>query len=278
MAASCINWLASYPKSGNTWVRAFLEYYETGKLDINCMCTVKGDEQLYYYQAMTPKPVHEFDIYEWALIRPAALSMYLYMHPERDHLVLKTHNAHAIIGDMPLFPAFLSGPSVYLIRNPLDIVPSFARHAGKTLTEMIKYMQSDRHAFAAKEGKRSMIGLLSSWNKHVTAWTSVPDILVVRYEDLQINPEYWFTEILKQFGYEINKSKVLETIDAVKLNKLKEYELRDGFKEAGKGDIFFGGKKPRLTSKQIDRIIEGYEPVMRKFDYLAEELKYGSNY
>ena len=278
MPAPYINWLASYPKSGNTWVRAFLEYYDRGEVDINHMDVVYGDERIYYYQAVTAQPYHTLDLYQWALIRPAALNMYLTMHLKKDKLILKTHNAYAAVGEVPIFPPLISGPSVYLVRDPVDVIPSFARHTGSTVDEMLMMMQDPRHAFVAKPEKGTIIGFLSSWTNHVQAWSEAPDTIVVKYEDLRENPEYWFTEILKQFGYEINKTKVLETIEAVSLEKLQDQERTIGFNEAGKNDMFFGGTKERLTGEQISKVVDAFGDVMRKFDYLTEDLKYGGNY
>jgi hypothetical protein len=273
-----INWLASYPKSGNTWVRAFLEHYEHGFVDINKMGLVFGDERIYYFQAVSAQPFHSFDLYQWALVRPAALMMYLNMNPRMERLILKTHNCYATVGEVPLFPPLISGPSVYLIRNPIDVIPSFARHTGNTIEDMLMFMGDSRHSFSGSKEKSTLIGFLSSWDNHVKTWSQVQDTIVVKYEDLKENPEYWFTEILKQFGYEVNKTKVLESIEAVKLEKLQEQEKAVGFNEAGRNDIFFGGTKEKLTPKQIDKVIEKFGDTMQKYGYLGEELKYGSGY
>jgi hypothetical protein len=277
MPAPYINWLASYPKSGNTWVRAFIEYYQYGEVDINHMDAIYGDERIYYFQAVTAQPYHTLDLYQWALIRPAALNMYLTMHLKKDKLILKTHNAYAAVGEVPLFPPLISGPSVYLVRDPVDVIPSFARHTGSSVNDMLMMMQDSRHAFVAKPEKGTIIGFLSSWTNHVMAWSEAPDTIVIKYEDLKANPEYWFTEILKQFGFEINKTKVLEAIEATSLEKLQEQERIVGFSEAGKNDVFFGGTQKKLTNKQISKVVDAFGDVMRKFGYLDEEAKHGSN-
>jgi len=276
MPAPYINWLASYPKSGNTWVRAFLEVYDRGELDINRMEVVMGDERIYYFQAVTAQPYHTMDLYQWALIRPAALNMYLHMNPRMDKVILKTHNAYASVGEVPIFPPLISGPSVYLIRNPIDVIPSFARHTGNDAGEMVMMMQDNRHAFASNQEKNTMIGFLSSWINHVNAWTQAPDTIVIRYEDMLDNPYYWFVEILNQFGYEVQKQKVLDTIEAVSLDKLQAMEQEHGFKEVGKNDVFFGGTKEKLNPAQISKVVEVFGSVMSEHGYLDKEVKDGS--
>ena len=278
MPAPYINWLASYPKSGNTWVRAFLEFYETGKLDINKMEVVFGDERVYYYQAVTAQQYHTMDLYQWALIRPAALNMYIHMHPRRERIILKTHNAYASVGEIVTHPPLISGPSVYLIRNPIDVIPSFARHTGNSIENMISLMQDNRHAFASKPEKQTMIGFLSSWHNHAKTWSRAPDTITVRFEDLKENPEYWFAEILKQFGYEINKDRLIAAIKATTLTKLKEQELAAGFNEVGKNDVFFGGTKQKLNAEQIERVVDAFGSTMQEFGYLDKELRYGSDH
>jgi len=278
MAAKYINWLASYPKSGNTWVRAFLEHYEKGKIEINKMDTVVGDERIAFFQSVSAQPYYKFDLYEWALVRPAALQMYLHMYCKKDKLILKTHNAHAVIGGIPLFPPLISGPSVYLVRNPLEVIPSFARHTGKDVDEMVSAVQETGHSFSANVQKQSMIGFLCSWEAHVRSWTKAPDTIVIRFEDLKENPEYWFTQILKQYGYEVNKTKILEAIDASSIDKLREQEKASGFDEAGRNDSFFGGTKEKLNPSQVSEVIEAFGDVMDEYGYFDRELKHGSHY
>lgn len=274
---SRFNWLASYPKSGSTWVRAFLEHYMTGKLDINHLRWVMGDERVAYYQAVSAQPYHTLDLYEWAAIRPAALLMLEDMNRDRK-LVLKTHNAWATVGEIQLFPPIVMGPSVYLVRNPLDVVPSFARHTGKPVDDLLKMMLNNTHAFSANLERGAMIGFLSSWNNHVKAWSSVPDTLVVRYEDLQDNPHYWFAEILKQFDLEVNKDRLFESIEAAGLDNLQRQESEHGFSEIGRNDKFFGGTKDKLTPAQVSTVIDSFGEVMAEHGYLDEEVRYGSNY
>ncbi len=277
MPAPYINWLASYPKSGNTWVRTFLEVYERDTLDINKMDVVFGDERIYYFQAVSAQPYHTFDLYQWALVRPAALYMYLQMNPRRDKMILKTHNCYATVGEVPLFPQLISGPSVYLMRNPIDVVPSFARHSANTIDDMLLLMQDDRHAFASNAEKNSMIGFLSSWTNHVKSWTQAPDTIVIRYEDLLDNPHYWFAEILKQFGYEINLDRLDDAIERVSLDNLRKLEEQNGFNEVGRNDVFFGGTKEKLNPAQISKVVDAFGTVMSEHGYLEEELKDGSN-
>lgn len=275
MPAPYINWLASYPKSGNTWVRAFLEHYTTGRLNINNMPTVMGDERLYYYQNVTAQPVHTFDIYQWALIRPAALNLYLHMNQDRDRVIIKTHNAFAVVADIPLFPPLLHGPSVYMVRDPVELIPSFAKHTGNSIDDMIKNMSDPSHAFEADVDKRTMIGFLSSWDNHVGTWSGAPNVLVVRYEDLLADPVSWFTEILKHYNYPVDEGMVIASVHATSLEKLQKQEIDSGFREAGKNDIFFGGTKEIMTTEQINDVIQAFGPTMAKFGYLTEDLKYG---
>lgn len=267
MPAQHINWLASYPKSGSTWVRAFLEHYTTGKLDINNMNAVIGDERVYYYQAVTAQPVDTFDIYHWALIRPAALNLYLHMNQDKDRMILKTHNCLSLVAGMPVFPELLHGPSVYLLRNPIDVIPSFAKHTGTDIDELIRQMQNNTHGFEGVMEKRSMIGFLSSWQNHVLTWSKHPHTIVIRYEDLKERPEFWFSRVLRQFDLEINKDRLKEAIAAASLENLKSQEEANGFREAGKSEVFFGGTHEKLSPEQIETVTEAFGSVMSEFGY-----------
>ena len=71
-----IIWLASYPKSGNTWVRAFLANYisNTKKpFPINELGNFTLDDmRMAFYEKAANKPASKFDTFDPIRLRPMA--------------------------------------------------------------------------------------------------------------------------------------------------------------------------------------------------------------
>ena len=67
-------WLASYPKSGNTWLRAFLHNLMRNPnepYDINRLTDFTlSDAQMRWYQLFDPRPGPEISAEEVAALRP----------------------------------------------------------------------------------------------------------------------------------------------------------------------------------------------------------------
>lgn len=252
--------LASYPKSGNTWVRLLWEAYLTGRADINTTLMSTGDSNPFYYQLASCKPAHQLEMYDWAAVRVAALYNMATMQTNPNMLV-KTHNIHANIGDIPLFPqSFVKNP-VYLVRDPRTLVPSWASHLGKSLDDTIDNMgRSGFGTGATDDPERPQVqGLFGSWSQHVTAWSKFPNVLIVKYEDLQADPVKWFGEIVKHYdldNYEYAQEKVDSAVGLCELSKLQAQEAKSGFKEASGHTAFFGHEREQLDAAQRRRVEE----------------------
>lgn len=263
-----IHWLASYPKSGNTWVRAFLDSYAIGSVDINNMGEVLGDGNVMFYQQASPVPYDQLELYQWLAVRTNALFMMTAFYGTRKKLILKTHNIHAQINDMPTIPVGFSTKSVYLIRDPRDVAVSYAAHQGKSVDEMIESMKDINFGMKSVAEEASMAGFVSSWDKNIEGWERYPNIEIVKYEDLKNDPVPNFKRILEQFGYEYDEKKVQDALDACHLDKLKQQEDAEGFKEATKHNRFFGKDHPEIKDAQRTAIEEAFGPTMERYGYL----------
>ena len=264
-----VDWLASFMKSGNTWVRAVIEAYTRGKVDLNLMGEVLGDSNPMYLQQLCPVGYETLNLTEWLIYRTPALNNMRMFHAKNNKkLILKTHNVHAQVGDMPTIPMSISGMAVYLIRNPLDVAPSLAAHMGLTYDDAISKMQATGFASESDPSMGTVHTLYSSWSNHVESWEKYPNVLVVRYEDLKDDPKTWFRKIIKQYGYSYTSKKLDNAIRTCELEKLKAKEIQDGFREASKHTKFFGQKHKPLLKRQQKAIIKAFGPTMEKYGYL----------
>lgn len=264
-----IDWLASFPKSGNTWVRCVLEAYARGKVDLNLMGEVLGDSNIMHFQQLCPAVFDSLTMQEWLIYRVAMLSN-MRMHHAKNHkrMILKTHNAHVQVGDMPTIPLALSGLAVYIIRNPLDVMPSLAAHMGMTYDGAVEKMCHEGFATESDAAKGALHTLYSSWKTNVASWERYPNVLVVRYEDLKDDPKKWFGKIIRHYGYSYSSKKLDAAIRTCKLDRLKAQENKDGFREASKVTKFFGQKHKPILKRQEKALIKGLGPTMEKYGYL----------
>lgn len=262
-----IHWLASYPKSGNTWARLFYQAYVTGNASINAnLRTTLTDSYESLYQGVCPIPLERIENQDFALLRGAAL-VNLMATSLRSHIVCKTHNAAIDINGVPLFPSRVTASAVYLIRDPRDVACSYADHLGKDVDEVIALM-ADPHA--GVRTNNVVPQFTCSWSRNVESWAD--NALVIRYEDILVNPVHWFSKMLETWGVEADPGRVEEAVELTTMDKFQAQEAEEGFIEIAAGEKFFrkGGSNWRetLTDKQAQRIRRHHSTVMARFNYV----------
>lgn len=279
-----IRWLASYPKSGNTWARLFLNAYVSGKpVDINNAWGQYATSDLRWtsYQrvltwpmAITPQPALFY-------ARPAALQDMIAEAGTND-VCLKTHNHHGEMYGMPLIPPEMTLSAVYLIRDPRDVLVSYAAHSGQRIDKTLKWMSKPDAAMSPSPRDQGLFHVLHSWNAHVRSWTvgvkNFP-ITVIRYEDMIEHPEEIFAAIVEANGLDVDRERLLWAIEETAFDKLQAAEASGGFLEATPHTAFFrNGKsgvwREELTAAQIQQAEEKFGLAMKQFDYeLSGEIR-----
>lgn len=276
-----IYWLASYPKSGNTWFRTVLANYLSDSdqpVGINDLNTGAIASSRAWVDEVLGVDTADLTQGEIDALRP---EVYRWTVAERPDLVRyhKIHDAYSRRRDgTPLVDNAATLGAIYILRNPLDIVPSLANHDGIDLDLAIDYMANPLHCLARSKVKmpRQLLQRIGSWSQHVESWVDAADIRVqiLRYEDMQSDPVSAFGSAFNFMGLSIRSDKLKRAITACRFEKLAAQEETDGFVDRPlKNKRFFrkgivGDWRETLTSSQIDRVIESHSPVMRRFGYL----------
>ena len=268
-------WLASYPKSGNTWVRMFLNCYVTGfPVNINAPFQyAAGDLAPAMYQLTSARPITEMDDSDVVYYRMAVLKNFIYTRASED-VALKTHHAKIALDDIPLIPPKLSKGALYIVRDPRDVVVSFADHTGKTIDGAVDALANPEQCLVKDTNK--LFHVLTSWSGHVDSWTAHNDdvpVGIVKYEDLRSDPKAAFRDVLRILGFpEPREDRFQFALDQTTFSNLKRIEATTGFRELGKGDVFFrtgsaGTWKNTLSPEQIERIENNHRHTMERVGY-----------
>lgn len=272
-----IVWLASYPKSGNTWTRVFLANYLFNRdtpMPINQIHRLGiGDAIAKTYRiASAGQPLDTADYLATLALRPKVLSAIV--ANGADVNFVKTHNIRRIAHGVELIPSQLTRAAVYIIRNPLDMALSYARHYGLTAEETVLRLGHRDNAVAGDE--HSVTQFLGTWSDHVVSWTGIKrfPVLVLRYEDLHADPQGEFSRLLTHLGLPVDESRRDRAIRFSSFDELSKQETEQGFVEKSSfADKFFhsgrtGGGKAGLTPKLADRLCRDHRKVMKRFGYI----------
>ncbi|MCI0430160.1 MAG: sulfotransferase domain-containing protein [Rhodospirillales bacterium] len=169
-----IIWLASYPKSGNTWLRAFLHNLLRDPkegYDINRITDFTiGESAVGWYQPLIGRAPGDWTVEEVAKVRRKAHEAMTRAYP--DNVFVKTHNALTADRNGPVITLELTAGAIYILRNPLDVAISYSHHLGKSVDHVIGILNHPRAG--TPNTPTNVYQLLNSWSGHVTSWTRNP--------------------------------------------------------------------------------------------------------
>ncbi|MFH0709213.1 MAG: sulfotransferase domain-containing protein [Pseudomonadota bacterium] len=273
-----IYWLASYPKSGNTWTRALITNYLVNSdepADINALQTDGIASNRETFDDLLCLPSSDMSEEQIRLFQPR-LYEELMAHATRDYYI-KVHDAYTLnsVGE-PLFPALVTKGVIYILRNPMDVAVSYAAHGGKDISKT--YANINKESFTIALSEKTLADQLPQrlldWSSHVRSWIDSPlRVHVMRYEDMLSHPYETFQEMLEFMGFEIDPDRLTKAVRFSSFEELKKQEEAKSFREKPtKSKSFFrsgktGGYKDILTSEQIDKITSAHREIMGKFGY-----------
>jgi aryl sulfotransferase len=282
-------WLASYPKSGNTWFRMLIAgLADDGDqpLDINDpgeRIAIAGGRIAFEDVTLIESEMLTAD--EADLLRPsvyAAIARGYYANP----LTLPWRNRHAAPVIMKVHDAYVRNAegqsllgaadgAILIVRDPRAVAPSFAHHLGRSIDHAITLMASEMAAFGETPGRPGLQirQKLLSWHAHCASWLNQRDMPVhlVRYEDLRADTPGVLCAAMRFAGRPISQVEAERAAARADFGRLQAQERAQGFRETG-GHVFFrrgeaDSWRQEVTAGQAARIERNHGAMMDRLGY-----------
>jgi hypothetical protein len=269
-------WLASYPKSGNTWTRLFIAAYLSGmeELDLSLVSHYSRSESLLTlfaeHAGKATESLTEEDIDEHRLAVQESLAA------SPGQFVVKTHNARLTRDFRRLVFSRCTRAWLYVVRNPLDVVDSLADHTNRSHDQAIALLNQPQHRLGATALHASQY--VGTWSHHVRTWLNNRNefpLLVLRFEDLKADPIGKFSELIRFLGWDYDRMRLERAVALTAFGSVRAAEDRQGFAETSavaKSSRFFrhgesGRWRDILSEQQVATVIERHGETMRMLGY-----------
>ena len=233
-----IIWLASYPKSGNTWLRSLISSYyfsNNGTIDFN----------LLNYIDQFPAPKYFVDVKD-NIVNPEDFSKYWLrkqseINKDKKLRFFKTHVAMCKINNNLFTDNKNTLGAIYILRDPRNLITSLSNHYQLNLNESLDFMIEEKKALVDRvDNKFKAFVPIFSWQFHLKSWIQNKSFktMVIRYEDLTNETYYTFKKVIEFIDSLANnknkfdKEKAKKTIVSCSFKNLQNLEKNKGFSEA----------------------------------------------
>lgn len=277
-----IVWIASYPKSGNTWVRSFLTAYyfcKEGKFDVKNLIYIQDYPNKQFFK----KEVKEGEIHKhWEESQKN-------LRDQKKIRFLKTHNSLITAFGKDFTKPQYSLGAIYIIRDPRNVITSVKNHNDfKTYDEALKMMQNDNAVISDYSylNNHAKTNIINSWRINYQSWLNNNSLrrLTIRYEDMLQNPKQTFRDIvifvntICKFNDNFDQDKFNNAIETTSFKKLQALEnegnfLENVYSKHDKRKIKFFNQGPEnnwkknLSDELINKMNNFYKDDLKKFKY-----------
>ena len=231
-----IIWIASYPKSGNTYLRSFISSYyfsKKGKFNFELLMNVLQFPSVKFAKKNLNSELEAS--YNWIYNQNQFFS------GENIHFI-KTHNSLNQYKGNSFTTNNLSLGAIYIVRDPRNLITSMTHHYSLSYEQAYKKLIDENASLLEKsrEGDYSNFSFLGSWSSHFRSWKNSKDFktLFIKYEDLENNKYDTFKKIvqfindLKKDKSSLNEKKFVNSINSTNFSNLRNKEEIEGFEES----------------------------------------------
>jgi aryl sulfotransferase len=275
-----IIWLASYPKSGNTWFRIFLANLLAKNeipTDINSLFETNIASNRQLFDEISGVGSSDLTLSEIERLRP-----YVYeamAQQSEETIFLKIHDALVFTQEgKPIISEKASLKAVYILRNPLDVAVSLAHHLSVPVEMAVDILCNNAYSFCNRRDRlqSQLEQRLLSWSNHVISWTqqSVLPVQVIRYEDMLNDGFNTFKKAVSFCHLELPDEAIERSLKFSDFTELQKQENQKGFRERASGDSAFfrkgkfGSWREEMSSSLADKLIQAHATIMLQYGYL----------
>ena len=254
-----IIWLASYPKSGNTWLRMFLKcYFMKSNERFSLEGSVFDSFKPQGFPDQSTLDELKINYYNFEEIAKNWEVMQDYINLNKRTNFVKTHNAMCKFGSYSFTTPRNTKGAIYLVRDPRDVLVSLSHHMGMDYEQTYEHFSSSyNYEFPSSGNKRFKKALMGSWSDHYKSWKSYKSckILIIKYEDMLLEEFNTFSKIISYLknidSVEYHEEKIINAIKRTQFKELQKMEKTDGFSEKGRGELFFRKGKTGLWKEEL---------------------------
>jgi hypothetical protein len=256
-------------------MRAFLANYIMDRrepLSINELgAFTLSDTRPRFYQQASGRPIGGITEEDSLRLRGQAQELISAARPH-DHFV-KTHSMNGTHQGVSLINRSVTKGAIYITRNPLDLVTSYASHFDMTIDQAIDAITDPTNSTI--DATHRIFTLMGRWDEHVSSWRDTTDfpLILIRYEDLLERPILIFKTIVETLKLPFTPERLNRAIEFSSFEELSKQERRDGFSERPPhNERFFregrsGSGHEDLTPVQIRRLTEALGAGMDALGY-----------
>lgn len=281
-------WLASYPKSGNTWARIFFQSLTQmpDELDLNALSLGQMSSSREWVEQGLGIDISELSHDEIDDLRPLAYAA-LSSGASDDQAeatnyftIHKIHDAyHKVPSGADLIPREAIQGVILIVRNPLDVVVSLANHNRSDIDNAVERICDQNLVLCGTT--RSQVSQLRqkqfTWSEHCMSWINAGlPIGIFRYEDLLKDSQAEFSTMCRFVDLSVTEMDIERAAATSSFLNLQLLEAQQGFREKPPGVANFfrkgvvGDWHGKLTDSQIDQIVQVNHEAMSYLGYLDE--------
>ena len=278
-----IVWLASFLKSGNTWVRAMISsliYSDNGVFNFEIIKKIQQFPNKKHFEKFTDKYQNVQELKKFWVAAQEQINL------DKKIKFLKTHHINCKIDEYPFTNKNNTLATIYVVKDPRSLVESFSNYYKINKDAAIKSITSKELATGAgfiKNKQNNVFTIIGSWSDHYNSWTKAnANLLILRYEYLLIDHLKELNKIivfLKKFIiFNYNDFKIQNIISSTSFENLEKMEKETGFFEVA--DIENNQNKIKFFNKGKQNDWRKYlneneiEYISSKFNYEMKELGY----
>lgn len=274
-----IIWIASYPKSGNTWVRFFLKsYFNNYYSNITLAPKIYDNFKIQNFPNIFFMKERNVNYLNFQEIVKNWKNMQDYINLNNKTNFLKTHNALCTIKNYPFTTSENTSGGIYVVRDPRDVVISASEYYGISKDKMISTLINPKFFNYSLTNPKN-IDFISSWKFHFHSWRKLDGIpyLIIKYEDMikDINKTFMMVMnfLADLINFKVNYNQIEFSINSSSFDVLKKTETELKYKEINDGKPFFrSGEtsqwKNKLNKTQLEIFENEFEEELCLLEYI----------